>query len=220
MNIRSHSRARVDESTARRGWKPLPQLPGAHILRGDGRSSESDAECMPRGEIPLDSIVNHLYHFSMTDKQELIRSMFLRMRRIIEKHNRMDDQPFRLDDRIRMSPREVRAVEFIGRTAEANVTDLARHFNFTKSAASQLVSRLVEHGFVVKETAEHSDKELRLSLTLQGVKAHRLFDAIMRERRDTFFERTGAFPTEQIAAAAAVLEAIEGVVDDGVKRFE
>jgi len=147
-------------------------------------------------------------------------SIYNRLRRIIEKHTRMDEQPFMLGESMALSPREVRTIEFLGLRGKVNVTNVATHFNFTKSAASQLISRLVQRGLVRKENAEHSDKEYQLSLSNEGAKAHRLIETMNEERLNMYLEHTATFSQQQIAATSAVLEQLEHMVDERLNRFK
>ena len=156
----------------------------------------------------------------MDDKQELIQNIFRCTRRIIDKHTRIDEQPLRFDNDVVLSPREIRTVAFIGDKGEANVTDVAAHFHFTKSAASQLITRLVKNGLVSKETSPHSNKELRLSLTPHGRKAYQVFEKLMRDHHEEFNRRIDAFSLQQVATAAVLLEVMESIVDDQLKRLE
>lgn len=165
----------------------------------------------------LDQIVKSLYHVGM---DELKRRVYDRLRRIVDKHTLMDERPFRLGESVKLSPREVRTIEFLGQNGTVNVTNVATHFHFTKSAASQLVNRLVKRGLVSKELSRHSDKEYRLSLSAKGQEAQRLIDAMDRQRREMFREMTDGFSQQEIAATADVLEAVERMVDLRIKKFE
>lgn len=142
------------------------------------------------------------------------------VRRIIDKHTRIDEKPLRFNKSVALSPREIRTIELIGRMGSANVTEVAEHFQFTKSAASQLTARLADMGFVSKEASPHSNKEVRLSLTPQGRKAHKLYDEMMQEHLGELHRRLGAFSLRQVSTAAVLLEVVENIVDERLKRFE
>lgn len=156
----------------------------------------------------------------MDDKQQLIKDLLECVRRIIDKHIHIDEKPLAFDADVTLSPREIRTVELLGRGVATNVSEVAAHFHFTKSAASQLVSRLVKRGFVFKETSPHSNKELLLSLTPQGHKAHQIYAEMMREHRNELYKRLGAFSLHQVSTAAVLLEVVENIVDERLKRFE
>jgi len=155
----------------------------------------------------------------MDDKKQLIDTMLKCTRRIIDKHARIDDLPLHFEDGMDLSPREVRTVEFIGVTGGTNVTAVAEHFHFTKSAASQLVARLVDRGFVRKQASARSNKEVLLTLTPSGVRAHQAFESLMAEHLKRLHERMEAFSVHQVSAASVLLEVMEGVIDETLERL-
>nr|WP_321258416.1 MarR family transcriptional regulator [uncultured Pseudodesulfovibrio sp.] len=156
----------------------------------------------------------------MNNQEKNQLNIYNQLRRIIEKHTQMDEQPFMLDKSMSLSPREVRTVDFLGQNEGINVTNVATHFNFTKSAASQLINRLVKRGLVSKNISEHSDKEFHLSLSPEGKKAHQLIQVMTTQRLEMFLDMTESFSTQQIATTSEVLEKVEGMVDERLKRFK
>ena len=156
----------------------------------------------------------------MDDKQQLITDIIRCMRRIINKHTSIDEIPLRFDDKVVLSPREIRTVELVGQRGAMNITEVAEHYHFTKSAASQLVARLEKMGFIRKMTSAHSNKEIQLSLTAQGQKAYCMFDAMMKEHMEEFYRRIGAFSLQQVSTAAVLLEVMESIVDERLKKLQ
>jgi DNA-binding MarR family transcriptional regulator len=154
----------------------------------------------------------------MDEKKQLIKAMHLRMRRIIDKHTLIDEQPMRFDDDVVLSPREIRAVDLIGDKGSTNVTNIAGHFHFTKSAASQLVNKLVKIGFVDKRPSTRSNKEVSLSLTPKGVNARMAFQETMRGLLNDFHDRIHAFSMQQISTTAVMLEVMEDIVDERLQN--
>ncbi|MEF2229407.1 MAG: MarR family transcriptional regulator, partial [Pseudodesulfovibrio sp.] len=145
-----------------------------------------------------------LYYASMKSNKDVKRLIYDRLRRIVDKHALVDERPFSLSDSVKLSPREVRTIEFLGQSGTVNVTNVATHFHFTKSAASQLVNRLVKRGLVDKELSPHSDKEFRLTLSSWGEEARRLIADMDRQRLKMFLEMIDEFSEEEMAAAADV----------------
>lgn len=156
----------------------------------------------------------------MKADQDVKRRIYDRLRRIVDKHAKVDERPFFLDDSMKLSPREVRTIEFLGRSGEVNVTNVADHFHFTKSAASQLVNRLVKNGLIDKALSAHSDKEYRLTLSPLGNKARRLIADMDRHRLEMFLEMIDGFSEEEVAATADVLGAVERLVDYRLEKYE
>lgn len=168
----------------------------------------------------LTKMVNLVYHVNMNDQKKIRMNVYNQLRRIIEKHTRMDEQPFMLDESMSLSPREVRTIDFLGQSENVNVTNVATHFNFTKSAASQLINRLVKREFVSKEISKHSDKEFQLSLSPEGKKAYQLIQIMTTQRLEMFLEMTNRFSEQQITTTTELLEQVESMVDERLKRFK
>lgn len=103
--------------------------------------------------------------------QELKKKIINNMMQVTRKLAEVETFPIEVTGDISVSTREAHAIESIGESQCVNVTEIANYFGFTKSAASQLVSKLTRHGFVVKKQASHSNKELQLSLTPLGWQA-------------------------------------------------
>ena len=155
----------------------------------------------------------------MTDKLQLITDVLRCMRRIVETHVQINESPLRFTDDIVLSPRDIRGVDFIGNNDAVNVSDVAAYFQFTNSAASQLVARLVKMGFVDKQTSAHSNKEVRLLLTPQGRKAHQVFTTLMHKHTDELMRRLDAFTVQQISTASVILEVMESVFSEQCKKM-
>eukprot|EP00831_Metopus_contortus_P013992 TRINITY_DN15739_c0_g2_i1.p1 TRINITY_DN15739_c0_g2~~TRINITY_DN15739_c0_g2_i1.p1 ORF type:complete len:231 (-),score=29.67 TRINITY_DN15739_c0_g2_i1:366-1058(-) len=167
----------------------------------------------------VDKMVKLVYYVCMTLKQDTRIQMYERLRRIVEKHAVAEERPFRLSDTVALSPREVRTIEFLKQIGPFNVTNVADHFQFTKSAASQLVNRLVKRGLVCKEMSPHSDKEYHLSLTEEGLEAYRLVQTMDRQRLETFLGKIDGFTRQEVETAGTVLEAVERMMDERIERF-
>lgn len=100
--------------------------------------------------------------------QELKKKVINTLMQVTRKFAEVEALPISVTDAVSVSTREAHAIESIGENRCVNITQIADHFGFTKSAASQLVSKLTRQGFVVKKQAGHSNKELQLSLTPLG----------------------------------------------------
>lgn len=168
----------------------------------------------------LTPIVKLVYHLCMNSQTKTQMNIYNQLRRIIENHTHMDEQPFMLNESMSLSPREVRTIDFLGQNKNKNVTNVATHFNFTKSAASQLINRLVKRKLVSKKISKHSDKEFHLSLSPEGKKAHQLIQIMTNQRLEMFLEMTERFSAQQIATTSEVLEQVETMVNERLKRFK
>lgn len=100
----------------------------------------------------------------------MLTELFLR---ILNKYNRMEMKPLRLGDCDPLNPKEIHTVEAIGKQNGINVTELARVMGITKGGVSQMVTRLSKKGLVAKTKDGLNDKEVKLRLTPEGLKAFR-----------------------------------------------
>lgn len=103
--------------------------------------------------------------------QELKKKIIHNLMQVARKYAELETFPIDVAGEKNISTREAHAIESIGENQCTNVTEIANYFGFTKSAASQLVSKLTKQGFVGKKQASHSNKELQLSLTSMGWQA-------------------------------------------------
>lgn len=150
----------------------------------------------------------------METKEDMILSISRQLMRIINKQGRIEKIPTQLAEGIEVTPSEAHTIQAIGEYESINVTALGNHFGVTKSAASQIVSKLTKKGLVKKTMSAHSGKELRLELTETG---HHALAMIIKHRGQHFkniINRLGSFSLPQIATATVLLDVIEDVMDD------
>lgn len=113
---------------------------------------------------------------------------------------------------------ETHTLQAIGQNDGLNMTELAAHMNVTKSAASQVVSKLVEKNLVSKETAPHSGREVRLTLTSlgwKGYKAHERFHAQMFGAVHDYF---GDSIDRGVRRLTTAIDDLIGIVDAFARR--
>jgi DNA-binding MarR family transcriptional regulator len=155
----------------------------------------------------------------MEDKNELVSDVLTTLRRIIDKHTLVDEMPMTFERDVVLTPREIRTIDLIGNRTETNVTDVGNHFRFTKSAASQLVTRLVKRGLVEKDRSPHNSKEYLLSLTSEGIRAQQVYQKFHAAHVDDLRQRLSAFSVQQVATTSVLLEVVESVVDERLKSL-
>lgn len=156
----------------------------------------------------------------MENKEDLVREISRRLFRILNKHSRLEATPARLDEGLEITHRELHVIQAIGERKGINITELGSHFGITKSAASQLITKLVQKGFVKKESAAHSNKELQITPTEMGWKAFRIHEKFHEQHMADIVDRLGAFTLSQIATASVLLEVLENVVDEHLSQRE
>jgi DNA-binding MarR family transcriptional regulator len=150
----------------------------------------------------------------METKEELIAAMTRKLLRIINKHARIEELRIRFDEGVELTPKEIHTIQAVGEQKQINISDLATYFGVTKSAASQIVAKLAEKGFVDKRPAAHSNKEIQLSLTDMGWRAFSAHERIHGKHMADLVSRLNTFSLSQIATTTVLLEVIEAVIDD------
>ncbi len=149
----------------------------------------------------------------METKEELIESAIRELFRIARMYSRIEAMPLPIGDGSEVSTREAHTIQAVGGHDKTSVTQLASHFGITKSAASQMVAKLVKRGLLSKKQAVHSNKEFELSLTPLGQMA---FDAHERLHGKDMAELIGSlsgFSLSQIATLSVLLEAVGSLMN-------
>ncbi len=150
----------------------------------------------------------------MDSKTNLIKTTIQELLRVARLQGRIEKLPIPVKDDLLVTTREAHTVQAVGEQERISITQLAAHFGITKSAASQMVSKLVNRGFIAKDQSVHSNKEFELSLTSLGwqvFKAHELFHG---KDMAGLVTQLSAFSLSQIATLSVLLEALASVMDD------
>jgi DNA-binding MarR family transcriptional regulator len=150
----------------------------------------------------------------METKDELIKTTIRQLLRVAKMYARIEELPICVDDDREVTTREAHIIEAIGDNEEMNVTGVAGHFGITKSAASQMVSKLVNKGYVEKKQSPQSNKEYLLELTELGWRAFRAHEKFHGKDMADLIEQLGAFSLSQIATLSVLLEAISALMDE------
>ncbi|WP_235606818.1 MarR family winged helix-turn-helix transcriptional regulator [Syntrophotalea acetylenivorans] len=106
------------------------------------------------------------------NKQQLMQRT-MELQKVARKLARIEGLPVVVGEGVEISTREAHTIQAIGEQGPLCVKDLATCFGVSKSAASQMVSKLARKGFIVKQPSAHSNKEIELSLTAMGWQACR-----------------------------------------------
>jgi len=119
------------------------------------------------------------------------------MDRIIHKYIRNEDIKRSYGTESLLTRKEIHTIEYIGENPGINLKSLSEMQGVTKGAASQMVSRLVEKGFVQRKESLSSNAEVSLYLTNKGETAfaghldyHRQAGKGWRELLDNMSEDT------------------------------
>jgi DNA-binding MarR family transcriptional regulator len=154
----------------------------------------------------------------MREKDELTQNTIQRLVRVANLYARSESLPIRIDDATTITTSEAHMIQAIGDNPLTTVTETALRFGVSKSAASQLVEKLREKGYVEKSPSPHSNKEIQLSLTEAGWHGHHAHERFHGEDKDCLIRCLSAFPVQQIATLSVLLEAIGDILEERLKE--
>lgn len=140
--------------------------------------------------------------------------MSWKIHRILNKFQRLESTSIQLGSGKAITHKELHVIQAIGEIKQINITKIGAHFGVTKSAASQVISKLVQKGLVTKEQSVHSGKEFQLTLTELGWEAYKLHENHHGKNIREIAKRLSSFSITQIATTSNLLDVIEGVVDE------
>jgi len=149
----------------------------------------------------------------METKNDLIMATIRQLRSVAMKITRAEELPIPVEEGLSITTREAHTIEAVGRHPQMNVTEVANASGITKSAASQMVSKLCDKGFLSKKQAPHSNKEYQLTLSPLGEKAFEAHERLHGDGRELLMNRLSGFSFSQIAIISVLLETIEEVMD-------
>ncbi len=156
----------------------------------------------------------------METKEELIKATIQQLLRVVRKYSRIEELPVPVDGDIEITTAEAHTIQAVGEGEQMRVLDVATQFGITKSAASQMVAKLIRKGFVEKKQSLHNSKEFPLSLTELGWRAFRAHERFHGKDLAGLVNRLSAFSLSQIATISVLLEAIGSVMDERLSGKE
>ncbi|MCP1224109.1 MarR family winged helix-turn-helix transcriptional regulator [Sebaldella sp. S0638] len=87
---------------------------------------------------------------------------------------------------------EVHCIEYIGKTPDSNVTELAESFYMTRGAISKLTKKLMSKGLIESYQSPDNKKEIYFRLTEQGKTVYNIHEKLHKEfvkRDEVIFEQ-------------------------------
>lgn len=102
------------------------------------------------------------------------------LERVIHKYNKSENVKRNYGTNIMLTRKEIHTIQLIGQYPQIGIVELAERQGVTKGATSQMVKKLVEKGFVIKEQSKSSEAEICLELTELGQKAFKGHDEYHR----------------------------------------
>ena len=149
----------------------------------------------------------------MESKQDLIRSTIHDLIRVAKMYSRIEELPITVHEELEITTREAHTIQTVGENELISITQLASYFGITKSAASQMVTRLVKKNLLFKKQAPHSNKEFQLSLTEPGWQAFKAHEQFHGKDMSEVMKRLSGFSISQIATLSVLLETISGIME-------
>lgn len=138
--------------------------------------------------------------------------------RVASQYAQLEAQPVTVDDEHVLSTREIHTIDAIGCSQLNTVSDVGRFFGITKSAASQLISKLEKRGFLSKNCSSKNNKEVQLVLTDLGWKAYQLHEQLHGKERTALFEQFEQLPPEQLLHCNEVMALFSKVLVQRLKK--
>ena len=135
----------------------------------------------------------------MTDVKNTTEPAFLReeeLRRAIEMlffaYRDFTGEPDTMLAGIGLGRAHHRAIYFVGRNPNINVTHLLGILKITKQSLSRVLSQLVREGYIEQHMAKDDRRKRLLRLTVKGVELERALTAQQRERIQGAYKAAGA----------------------------
>ena len=152
---------------------------------------------------------------------ELTEKIVGQFTRIFFKYDLMEKAPIDLGSLGKLHSSEIHTIEAIGKNYGNTVTTLCRYFGITKSAASQVVSRLCRKGFLSKDKLPDNAKEVVLSITEKGKQAFDFHESLnvayageLTQIREKYTHEEAALFVRMLADVEELFERFTG----GLKR--
>ncbi|KAF1077083.1 MarR family winged helix-turn-helix transcriptional regulator [Halodesulfovibrio sp. MK-HDV] len=155
----------------------------------------------------------------MNNKEETIKYMTGRLIRIINKHLRIEEQPIPISEGVELTSSEVHCLQAIGLNEGTNLKSIASVMGVSKSAVSQMVSKLEKKKLVRKDRALDNNKEFLAFLTDSGWEAFNIHQEFHERHMHNLLGRLDEFSDPQIASASAILAVVETVVDERMSEI-
>lgn len=150
----------------------------------------------------------------MNLKREQIKTWAEQLQQLVHKLSRIENLPIRVDEGVEISTREAHTIQVIGENAPLCVQNIASRFGVSKSAASQMVSKLAHKGFIDKRPSAHSNKELQLSLTSLGRLAFQAHEQAHGSDMNRISKIMESFSSAELATLSKFLKAFEDIADE------
>ena len=148
----------------------------------------------------------------MTSARRKLEELLTLLDRVVAKLTAIQQAPRQYGTGVSLHGSEIHTIQAIGKNPGINVTQLSEKMRVTKGAVSQMVSRLVEKGMVLKQPARDSAKEVALGLTELGRTGYRNHEEFDMEVLDTVREYCGSDLDTKLDAYLSVIRDFDAIL--------
>ena len=127
----------------------------------------------------------------------VISETFYYLFKLLNLFKEMENTQFKISDNITVYPGEIHMIGAIAGSYGINVTEVAARLDISKSAASQMINKLVRKGLIEKAYTQQNNKEIRLLLTREGKTALDIVEKRHLELKEKFFSFAPTFSDEK-----------------------
>jgi DNA-binding MarR family transcriptional regulator len=140
--------------------------------------------------------------------------------RVMHKYMQFEKRVRQYGTETTLTQAEIHTIAIVGEKSDINVTELAKLRGVTKGAASQMVYKLVEKGFLSKQVSPNSDTEVCLTLPNNGKTAFLAHQKYHEESGSEFTRILSQMPQEYQDYTIEFLTAFEKIMDEKLKTKE
>lgn len=128
---------------------------------------------------------------------------------LVNRYGQMERMTHTYDGETILHLSEVHTIADIGVQSGINISRLAEKQGVSRSAASQMISKLVKKGFVEKKVSPETDNEVVLQLTAAGEAVQRQHEAKHQWLENRLAGLLSAYPPEILQILGDLAEEVE-----------
>ena len=142
-------------------------------------------------------------------KQEDAEKLCQQFLHLLGAYNQMEKRTHTYGGEVPLHLSEVHTIAAIGAHPGQNIVALAKAQGVSRSAASQMVSKLVQKHLVQKKNSPETDNEVILQLTAAGLSVYKRHQAQHQWFNARLTEILAAYPPELLLALGQVADEVE-----------
>lgn len=140
--------------------------------------------------------------------------------RVVNKFSRLHSEPRDYGDGNMLYPSEIHTLGCIGRNPRVGVTELAEKMGVTKSAISQMISKLIKKDLLIKAKAVNNDKNVFLILTENGEIVNKGHEEFHKELNKILLVKMKDVQDNKLMEYANTNKLVEGILNDMLEKFK